>query len=170
MVPQKLPCGEPALNRKEACLRGAMLPVGRIGGTVGSDLGLHPIADGEQTLFSDDLIAPLFVMELEDPSQHDGIYRACLLAKSAINALEQIDIVPCGAPRSIRPRFGFDRDTYGGAHSLAKLAGDTPLLPVWVSAQRVQALEAWRLRRLLFRIVDGDLGSKQMSPRLPRGP
>jgi len=56
------------------------LPVGRISGTVGSDLGLHPIADREQTIFSDDLIAPLFVMELEDPRQYNRIYRACLLA------------------------------------------------------------------------------------------
>lgn len=43
----------------------------------------------------------------------------------------------------------------GGADGLAKLAGDTALLPGWVTAQRVLPAETWAQRALLKRVVDG---------------
>ena len=64
--------------------------------------------------------------------------------------------VPSGAD------FGLDRDRERRADGLAELAGDAALLAVRVAAQRVQAAEARRLRRLLFRVVQRDLAPEEI--------
>jgi hypothetical protein len=50
------------------------------------------------------------------------------------------------------------------AHRLAQLAGDAALLAVVVAAQRVQAAEARRQRRLLLRELHRDVRRQEVPP------
>src|SRR5690606_586692 len=64
--------------------------------------------------------------------------------------------------RAVRADVGFDRDRERGADRFAQLAGDAAFLAVRVTAQRVQPPETRRFRRLLFRVVDGDLANEKV--------
>ena len=96
---------------------------------------------------------------LVDARLDDGIHRAGLLAEAAVDALEQVDVVARGAARAVVRDVGLDGDRQRRAHRLAQLAGDAALLAVRIAAQRMQAAEARRLRRLLFRVVDRELAA-----------
>ena len=63
-----------------------------------------------------------------------------------------------------------DGDGQRRAHRLAQLAGDAALLAVRIAAQRMQAAEARRLRRLLLGIVDGDLAARRSTRGSPACP
>src|SRR5690606_18476121 len=65
----------------------------------------------------------------------------------------------------VRADARLDRDRLGGANRLAELARDTPLLPVRIAPERVQAAEARRLRRLLLRIEHRRLAREEVLQR-----
>src|SRR3546814_15153451 len=79
---------------------------------------------------------------------HDRIDRARLFAKTAVNALEQIDVVTRGAATAVRALFGIDGDRQRRANRLAQFAGDATLFAIGIAAQRMQAAETYRLRVL----------------------
>ena len=83
---------------------------------------------------------------------HDRVHRAGFLAEPAEDALEQVDVVARGAAGAVGALFRIDGDRQRGAHGLAQLARDAALLAVRIAAQRVQAAEARRLRRLFHRV------------------
>src|SRR5690606_19182457 len=61
-------------------------------------------------------------------------------------------------------RFRVDGNGKRRADRFAELAGDATLLAVRIAAQRVQAAETRRLRRLLVRVLDRDLTREQVPP------
>src|SRR3989344_7265653 len=129
---------------------------------VRGNLSFQTVAKRQQLLLGDNLLTAVFLVELEDPRQNDGIHRAGLFAEPAVDALEQIDIVARGASCAVRALFRFDTDATGRTDGLTQLAGDAALLAVRVSTQRVQAAETRRLRGLLLRVTDGNLSDEQV--------
>ena len=91
-------------------------------------------------------------------SLHNRIYRAGLLAKSAIDALGHVNIVPGGSAGTILAGLGLDGNGLGWANGLAQLAGNAPLVTGGVSPQGVFATESWTQVAPLVGVVDGDLG------------
>src|SRR5215469_784979 len=143
--------------------------VRRIRPFVGGDHGLVALPDREQLVLAHDVLAPMLHVVLVDAGEHDGIHRTGLFAEAAVDALEEVDVVACGAPRAILRHIRIDRDADGRADGLAELAGDAALLTVGIPAQRMQAAEARRLRSLLFRVVERVLAHEE-SARSDRQP
>src|SRR6186713_2481097 len=104
---------------------------------------------------------------LMDARLDDGVHRACFFAEAAVDALEEVDVVARRAARAVVGDVGLDGDSQRGTHGLAQLAGDAALFAVRVAAQRMQAAEACRLRRLFFRVVDRELARPELLPRDP---
>jgi hypothetical protein len=90
----------------------------------------------------------------------DGIDRAALFAEAAEDALGQVDVVARGAAGAVGALVALDGDGQRGAHGFAQLAGDAAFLAGFVAAQGMQAPEARRQRRLLFRELDRDLAAE----------
>src|SRR5262249_1361557 len=104
--------------------------------------------------------------EFEVRTLDDGIDRAGLLAHAAIDALDHIDVVAGGAPRTIvAPRSGLDGDRLRRANRFAQLAGDAALFTVRIEPQRMFAAKAGRNRILLERIVDRRLRLEEIAHR-----
>src|SRR6476660_7562940 len=103
-----------------------------------SDLFLVAVADSEQHVLREVEVAALLPVVLEDVRLDDRVDRAALLAEAAEDALGQVDVVARGAARAVVALLALDGDGERGAHRLAQLAGDAALLPVRISAQRVQ--------------------------------
>src|SRR3546814_12240108 len=93
---------------------------------------------------------------------HNRIDRARLFAKTAVNALEQIDVVTRGAATAVRALFGIDGDRQRRSNRLAQFAGDATLFAIGIAAQRLQAAETYRLRVLIERVVDRLLGRERV--------
>src|SRR3990170_219146 len=75
--------------------------------------------------------------ELEVRSQDDGVDRAGLLAKAAVDAFHHVDVEAGGPPRAVvAPRSRLDGDGLSRADRLAQLAGDAALLPARIAPQR----------------------------------
>ena len=70
-----------------------------IGFAVLRDLFLRSIADSEQHRLGKDRFVPLRHVVLEVTGEHDRVDPAGLLAESAVDALERIDVVPRRPPR-----------------------------------------------------------------------
>src|SRR5712691_13037884 len=131
------------------------LPVRRVERDILGDLALPAVAVCEQALLVEIELLARLGRELEVRSFDDGVDRAGLLAKPAIDAFDHIDVVARGAARAvIASRPGLDGDGLGGANRLAQLAGDAALLAVGIAAQRVLAAKARRDRPLLEGIVE----------------
>src|ERR671913_82063 len=126
----------------------AVLGVGRL---VGGDFFFVAVANGEQHVLGEVQVAALLAVVFEDVGLDDGVDRAALLAEAAEDALGQVDVVARGAARAVVADIGFDRDRERRADRLAELAGDAAFFAVVIAAQRMQAAEARRQRRLLFR-------------------
>src|SRR5687768_14350113 len=109
-------------------LRPRGLAVRRVGGKVGRDLALPPIAVREQFLLVVVQLGARLRRELEIGALDDGIDRAGLLAHAAVDALDHVDVVARGAPRAVRARLGFDDDRLRRADRLAQLARDAAFL------------------------------------------
>src|SRR5271170_2769870 len=76
----------------------------------------------------------------------NGIDRAGLLAKTAVDAFDHVNVVACGAAGAVvAARPGFDRDGLGRADRLAELASDTALLAIRIAPQGVFAAISRRL-------------------------
>lgn len=91
-------------------------------------------------------------------SLHNRIYRTGLLAKSAIDALGHVNVVPGGSAGTVLAGLGLDGNGLGGANGLAQLAGNAPLVTGGVSPQGVLSTESWTQVAPLVGVVDGDLG------------
>ena len=68
------------------------------------------VADREQLVLGHDVLAGFFHVILVNSSLDDGINRAGLFAKSAIDALEQIDVVASRATRPVVTDVRLNRD------------------------------------------------------------
>src|SRR6516225_2453445 len=130
-------------------------PVGRIERDVVGDLALPAVAVREQALLVEVELLARLGRELEVRSFDDGVDRAGLLAKSAIDAFDHVDVVARGAARAVvaaRPRlYG---DGLRRTDRLAQLAGDAALLAVRIAAQRMLAAKARGELSLLERIIE----------------
>ena len=104
-------------------------------------------------------------MKFVDVGFHDGIHRAGFFAEAAIDTFEEIDVVARRASCPIIANVRLDRNSESRAYGLAEFAGDAALLPVRIAAQGMQATEAMRLRRLLFRVRQGDALAKEIARR-----
>src|SRR6266404_568488 len=117
-----------------SCLSSA---IRRVGGFVGRDHGFVALTHGEQLVFAHDVLPAVLHVVLVNTREHDGIHRTGLLAEAAVDALEEVDVVAARPARTIRRDFRVDRDADRMTYSLAKLAGDTALLPVRIATLRV---------------------------------
>src|SRR5580765_8054660 len=118
-------------------------PVRRIERDVLGDLALPAITVREQALLVVVELLACLGGEFEIWAFDDGIDRAGLLAKAAIDAFHHIDVVARGASRSvIAPWTRFNGDRLRGANRFAKLAGDAALFAVRIPAQGMLAAEA----------------------------
>src|SRR5688572_24013255 len=95
-----------------------------------------------------------------DAGLDDRVHRAGLFAETAVDALEQVDVVASRAARAVGGDVGLDRDRERRAHRLAQLAGDAAFLAVRITTLCVQATVARRLRGLLLRILHGDVRTR----------
>src|SRR5690606_5553266 len=143
-------------------LSGYELSIRRVRRLVRGDHRLVLVADGEQLVLRHDVLAAPLHMELVDARLDDRVDRTGLLAESAVDAFEEIDVIAGRAAGAVRAEAGLDRDRLRGAHRLAELARDAALLPVRIAAQRMQPAEPRRLRRLLLGIEHRRLAREQV--------
>ena len=68
---------------------------------------------------------------------YDSVYRACFLAKTAINAFGHIDIVAGRFPAPIFPLICFNSNGLRRANSFAQFAGNATFFATRVSTQSV---------------------------------
>src|SRR5205807_6954173 len=130
------------------------------------DLAFPAVAVREQTLFVVIELLAGFGRELEVRAFDNGIHRTSLLAETAIDAFDHVDIVARGAARAvIAARAGLDGDRLRRADRLAQLAGDAALLAVRIAAQHMLAAEARADRALLERIVQGRFRLEEIAHR-----
>src|SRR5690606_38854222 len=141
------------------------LSEGAVAGAAHGDLGLEAVAERQQLGLGHDVLATQFEVVLVDVGLDDRVHRARFLAVPAVDALEQVDVVARGAAGAILALLGVDGDRQRRADRLAQLAGDAALLAVGIAAQRVQAAEAGRLRRLLHRVHQRVLRTEQVPQR-----
>src|SRR5262249_10564358 len=110
-------------------------PVRRIERDVVGDLTLPAVAVREQALLVEIELLARLGRELEVRSFDDGVDRAGLLAKPAIDAFDHVDVVARGAARAVMgagPRL--DGDRLRRTDGLAEFAGDAALLAVGIAA------------------------------------
>src|SRR5690606_38010111 len=137
-------------------------------GSRGGYLVLETVAQREQLLLVDDVLAAILEMVFEDMRLHDRIDRAAFLAEPAIDALEEVDVVTRRAARAVLALVRVDGDRERRAYRLGRLARDAAFLAFRVTAQRMQAAEPMRTRNLLFRIAHRVLGPEQVLERQPQ--
>src|ERR1700687_5220342 len=100
------------------------------------DLALPAVAVREQPLLVEVKLLARLGGELEVRPFDDGVDWAGLLAETAIDAFDHVDVVARGAARAVvAARPGLDRDGLGRADRLAKAGGDATLLAVGIAAQ-----------------------------------
>src|SRR5690606_27916512 len=92
------------------------------------------------------------------------------LAETAVDALEQVDVVARGAAGVVLTLFRIDGDRQRRAHRLAQLARDAALFAVGIAAQRVQPAEARRLRHLFHRVHQRVLRTENVLEGQPEAP
>jgi hypothetical protein len=136
----------------------------RVSGLALRDFLFVAVAHGQQHVLGEVQVAALFAVVFEDVGLHDRIDRAAFFAEAAEDALGQVDVVARGAACAVGTLVRLDRDRQRRAHGLAQLAGDATLFAVVIAAQRMQAPEARRQRRLLFRELNGDLAGEHVLP------
>src|SRR5688572_2553570 len=141
---------------------GSRSTICRVSGLVGADQCVIALAHGEQLVLGHDVFAAVFHVVLVDAGLDDGVHRAGFFTETAVDALEQVDVVTRGAARTVRRHVGLDGDGQRRAHRLAELARDAAFLAVRITAQRMQPAETRRLWRLLFWIVDGELAREEL--------
>lgn len=92
-----------------------MLSVRRVGADVGGELGLPLVAVGQELLLVVQQLLARLGRVLDVGRLDDGVHGTRLLAEPAVDALGHVDVVPCRAPRSVRPLLCLDRDGLRGA-------------------------------------------------------
>src|SRR6476620_1896710 len=139
-------------------------PIRRIERQILGDLALPAVAIGEQPILVVIKLLARLGGELEVRPFHDGVDRAGLLAKPAIDAFDHIDVVASGPARAVVSAWsGLDRNGLRRADRLAQLAGDAAFLAVGIAAQHVLAAKARRDRPLLERIVERGLRLEEVT-------
>src|SRR5258705_3474313 len=115
-------------------------PIRRIERDILGDLALPAVTVRKQALLVEVKLLARLGSELEVRPFHDGIDRAGLLAKPAIDAFDHIDVVARGPARAVVSAWsGLDRNGLRRADRLAQLAGDAAFLAVGIAAQHVLA-------------------------------
>src|SRR5580658_3501334 len=84
--------------------------VPRVGRPIGGDHALITLADREQLVLAHDVLAAILHVVLVQSRLDDGIDRAGFLTETAINALEQIDVVARGAPSAVSAHIRINGD------------------------------------------------------------
>src|SRR5262249_61823366 len=131
------------------------LPIWSVESDVLADPPLPTIAVGKQALLVKQQLFPSLGGKLEVRTLDNGIDRTSLLAKSAIDAFDHVDVVPgraAGAIVAARPCL--DGDPLSGADRLAQFSGDAALPTVPIPPQCILAAKAWRQRTLFQWIVE----------------
>ena len=82
---------------------------------------------------------------------YNRIDRTTFFAKAAKYAFGQINVVALSAATAVFANVGFNGDGHCGANSLAELAGDAALFPVFIPAQSMQAPKTWACARSICR-------------------
>src|SRR3954454_10751142 len=104
-------------------------PIRRIERDVLGDLALPAVAVRKQALLVEVELLARLGGELEVRAFDDGVHRAGLLAKAAVDAFDHIDVVARGAAGAVvAARSGFDRDGLRRADRLAEFTGDAAFL------------------------------------------
>lgn len=119
------------------------LPIRRIRPCHSRQLRLPLIPIRQQLLLVIQQLLPRLRSILRIRALHNGIYRAALLAETAVNAFRHVDVVARGSPGAVGTFLGFDSDGLRGTDGFAKFARDAPLFACGVAAQGVFAAEAW---------------------------
>src|SRR4249920_3084374 len=100
-------------------------PIRRIERDILGDLALPAVTVRKQPLLVEVKLLARLGGELEVRPFHDGVDRAGLLAKPAIDAFDHIDVIARGAARAVVSAWpGLDRNGLCRADRLAQLAGD----------------------------------------------
>src|SRR4029453_4027125 len=115
-------------------LRCGALSIGGIGGKVGSDRPLPPVAVGEQFCLVVKQFLARLGREFEVRTLDDRVDRARPLTKPAIDALHHVDVVARRAAAAVLSRFGLDSDRERGTDSLAQLARDAAFFAIRIAA------------------------------------
>src|SRR5258708_9221991 len=99
-----------------------------VGGAIRGDHGFVAFADAEQLILAHDVLAAILHVVLVQSRFHDGVDRTGFFAESAVDALEEIDVVARGASRPVGAHIRFDG--YGGRrnHPFPTLAANPSLL------------------------------------------
>ena len=84
------------------------------------------VTDAEQILFTDGPRCAGLEMILMQIRKYDRIYRACLFAVTAIDALKQINVITRCAPGAVITLFGLDCDRERGADCFTQFANKLP--------------------------------------------
>src|SRR3954470_6419552 len=139
-------------------------PIRRVERDVLGDLAFPAVAVRKQALLVEVKLLAGLGRELEVWAFDDGVHRAGLLAKAAVDAFDHIDVVARGAAGAVvAARSGLDRDGLRRADRLAEFTGDAAFLAVGIAAQRVLAAKARRNRPLLERIVERGLRLEEVT-------
>jgi hypothetical protein len=77
----------------------------------------------------------------ENSGLDDRVYRASLLAKSTVNAFEQINVIARGPARTVVRDITFNGNRGCRAYRLTQFAGDTAFFAVRVPPLGMQAPE-----------------------------
>jgi hypothetical protein len=77
---------------------------------------------------------------------NDRIHRTRLFTEAAVNAFEQVYVVPCRAPGTVFSNVGLNRNCKSRANGFAQLARNTTFFTIRVTPLRVQTTKSWRLR------------------------
>jgi hypothetical protein len=141
-------------------------PIGRVERDVPRDRPLPAVAVREQAFLVVVELLGCLGRELEVRSQDDGVDRAGLLAKAAVDAFHHVDVEAGGPPRAVvAPGTSLDSDGLGRADRLAQLAGDAALFPARIAPQRKLATKAGRERPLLEGIIQRRLRLEEVAHR-----
>mmetsp|Transcript_41709 Transcript_41709/g.102751 ORF Transcript_41709/g.102751 Transcript_41709/m.102751 type:complete len:233 (-) Transcript_41709:112-810(-) len=153
------------MNRVSAQNKETVLAVERLAREVLGNLLLPLVPVVEQLLL---VVQQLLVRVggvLEVRALHDGVHGARLLAEAAEDALRHVDVVARGPAAAVLPLLRLDGDGLRGAHRLAQLASNAPLLARGVPPQRVLPAEARAQRTFLKRVVNRHFGLPEVLHR-----
>jgi hypothetical protein len=73
-----------------------------------------------------------------DTGENDGINRAGLLAKSAVDAFEQIYVIADGSSGAIPTLFRLNGNRESGTDRLTEFAGDTTFFPIRIASEGME--------------------------------
>src|SRR4029078_6888375 len=139
-------------------------PIRRIERAVLGDLALPAVAVGKQALLVEVELLARLGGELKVRAFDDGVHRAGLLAKAAVDAFDHVDVVARGAAGARgAARSGLYRDGLRRADRLAEFTGDAAFLAVGIAAQCVLAAQARRNRPLPQPIVERGLRLEEVT-------